>query len=160
MLGRLTRQQPLPGCFAHLNPVFSPVTDIWDRQPSGQAVHDYMENILGRKLREPQLQLLTRPMFAGLQPGVLREATPLWFYILAEGGLNQGRRLGPVGGRIVAEVLFGLLECDRTSFLGMDRSWSPFLGGRPGRFRIPDLLKIAYEEAPEDDDDEGDDDEA
>ncbi|WP_256872949.1 hypothetical protein [Candidatus Entotheonella palauensis] len=64
--------------------------------------------------------------------------------------------MGPVGGRIVAEVLFGLLECDQTSFLATDRSWSPFLGETAGRFRMSDLLRIAYGEGPADDGYEGD----
>ena len=44
-------------------------------------------------------------------PGWKGEA-PLWFYILKEAELppHNGERLGPVGGRIVAEVLVGLLQ--------------------------------------------------
>lgn len=42
-----------------------------------------------------------------------REPAPLWFYILKESELrNNGTQLGPVGGRIVAEVLLGLLAGD------------------------------------------------
>jgi hypothetical protein len=57
-------------------------------------------------------------------------ATPLWYYILAEaktaaGGLN----LGPVGGRIVAETLIGLLRADPTSYLNVYPRFQPFLGG-------------------------------
>ena len=56
-------------------------------------------------------------------------ATPLWYYILAEaktaaGGLN----LGPVGGRIVAETLIGLLRADPTSYLNLYPRFQPFLG--------------------------------
>ena len=56
-------------------------------------------------------------------------STPLWYYILAEakavaGGLN----LGPVGGRIVAETLIGLLRADPTSYLSAYPRFSPFLG--------------------------------
>src|SRR5215213_1844368 len=44
--------------------------------------------------------------------------TPLWFYILKEAEVQQnGERLGTVGGRIVAEVLLGLLDGDPLSFL-------------------------------------------
>ena len=55
--------------------------------------------------------------------------TPLWYYILAEakvaaGGLN----LGPVGGRIVAETLIGLLRADPTSYLQAHPRFQPFLG--------------------------------
>lgn len=69
----------------------------------------------------------------------LPKATPLWLYILAEGQIigrmdmgaagnakfNKGEGLGPVGARLVAEVLIGLLELDTRSFLGSNRSWSP-----------------------------------
>ena len=56
-------------------------------------------------------------------------STPLWYYILAEakiaaGGLN----LGPVGGRIVAETLIGLLRADPTSYLSVYPRFTPFLG--------------------------------
>ena len=56
-------------------------------------------------------------------------STPLWYYILAEaragaGGLN----LGPVGGRIVAETLIGLLRADPTSYLRVNPRFRPFLG--------------------------------
>jgi hypothetical protein len=38
---------------------------------------------------------------------------PLWFYVLKEAELKaDGHHLGPVGGRIVAEVLIGLLAGD------------------------------------------------
>lgn len=43
--------------------------------------------------------------------------TPLWYYILREADIyTGGHRLGPVGGRIVTEVLVGLIDADPTSF--------------------------------------------
>jgi hypothetical protein len=51
--------------------------------------------------------------------------TPLWFYILREAdACGEGNRLGPVGGRIVAEVLVGLIDADRTSYR-QSREWRP-----------------------------------
>jgi len=49
-----------------------------------------------------------------------RRNAPLWFYVLAEAQQqlknNQTPiRLGPVGGRIAAEVIVGLMAADRTS---------------------------------------------
>ena len=45
-------------------------------------------------------------------------STPLWYYILAEAkAATDGLHLGPVGGRIVAETLVGLLRADPTSYL-------------------------------------------
>jgi hypothetical protein len=52
--------------------------------------------------------------------------TPLWYYILREADVSTGGyRLGPVGGRIVAEVLVGLIQADVTSFLRNSSSWQP-----------------------------------
>ena len=55
--------------------------------------------------------------------------TPLWYYVLAESrAVNDGERLGPVGGRIVAETLIGLLRADPTSYLSAFPAFRPFLG--------------------------------
>jgi hypothetical protein len=52
--------------------------------------------------------------------------TPLWYYVLREADVRcGGDRLGPVGGRIVAEVLVGLLACDSTSVLHAPVDWHP-----------------------------------
>ena len=52
--------------------------------------------------------------------------TPLWYYILREAGAcTGGHRLGPVGGRIVTEVLVGLIDADATSFRHNSRDWRP-----------------------------------
>ena len=47
--------------------------------------------------------------------------------------LRRGRHLGPVGGRIVAEVLVGLLEGDPGSFLSQEPTWRPTELGIRGR---------------------------
>ena len=41
----------------------------------------------------------------------------------------------------MAEVLIGLLECDGTSFLGSDRSWTPTLA--KGKWNMEALVKFA-----------------
>ena len=52
--------------------------------------------------------------------------TPLWYYILREADVcTGGHRLGPVGGRIVTEVLVGLVEADSTSFRQNSPDWRP-----------------------------------
>ena len=52
--------------------------------------------------------------------------TPLWFYILKEAEvLHDGNRLGPVGGRIVGEVLVGIIDGDPESFRSVDPGWTP-----------------------------------
>jgi hypothetical protein len=71
---------------------------------------------------------------------------PLWFYILKEAEIvGKGRELGPVGGRIVAEVLVGLLQKDLNSYLYLQPTWKPTTPIAParGQFTMADLLKYA-----------------
>ncbi len=52
--------------------------------------------------------------------------TPLWYYILREAAITaSGDRLGPVGGRIVTEVLVTLLDRDPGSVRSADPGWRP-----------------------------------
>ena len=56
-------------------------------------------------------------------------STPLWYYVLAEAKIAAGGlTLGPVGARIVAETLIGLLRADSTSYLSARPRFTPFLG--------------------------------
>ena len=53
-----------------------------------------------------------------------RGETPLWYYVLREADVRcRGDRLGPVGARIVGEVLIGLLDLDPTSVRHAPRDW-------------------------------------
>ena len=74
--------------------------------------------------------------------------TPLFFYVLKEAEvLSKGKKLGPVGGRIVAEVILGLIRGDPSSFLSVQPMWQPRAGqfGAPkdGEFSVADLLRFA-----------------
>ena len=61
--------------------------------------------------------------------------TPLWFYLLTEaeaigrettkGQFDVGEGLGPVGARIVAETLIGLIKLDSRSYLSENVNWEP-----------------------------------
>ena len=76
----------------------------------------------------------------------LDTSTPLWFYVLREAELMaDGLHLGPVGGRIVAEVFLGLLQLDDTSYMNADSNWTPTLpvSDSSAGFRMTDLLTIA-----------------
>lgn len=78
----------------------------------------------------------------------LDSSTPLWYYILKEAQvIESGARLGPVGGRIVGEVIIGLLQLDRQSFLAVQPDWRPTLPSRGGKvtgdFRMVDFLTFA-----------------
>ncbi|MEB3827438.1 peroxidase family protein [Phormidium sp. CCY1219] len=78
------------------------------------------------------------------------EKTPLWYYILKESEVEEnGRCLGKVGGRIVGEVLIGLLELDPFSPFYTKanqnvKNWKPSLpADREGDFNAVDLIKFA-----------------
>jgi hypothetical protein len=52
--------------------------------------------------------------------------TPLWYYILREADVREGgNQLGPVGARIVGEVLIGLLDLDAASVRHAPATWMP-----------------------------------
>ncbi|MBV9048981.1 MAG: hypothetical protein JOY58_11965 [Solirubrobacterales bacterium] len=74
------------------------------------------------------------------------EETPLWLYVLKEAeNLENGERLGPVGARIVGEVLVGIIDADHESFRSVAPDWSPTLPAhRPGRFGLADILVPAH----------------
>jgi len=101
----------------------------------------------------------------GLAP--LADDTPLWFYVLAEAqaplqdaliqahgasdipeeellnGAGARTQLGWVGGRIVAEVFYGLLDSDPDSFVNLaPQGWQPILGG-DNTLIIRNLLRLA-----------------
>ncbi len=62
------------------------------------------------KLVDGELGLMEiSPVFAG--------NAALWFYVLKESEKLGAGGLGPVGGRIVAEVLLGLLKGDPLSYV-------------------------------------------
>ncbi len=79
---------------------------------------------------------------------------PLWVYILAEAAHHKTKveapvtektkittpQLGPVGGRIVAEVFLGMLFGDGSSLLSLDPQWVPVSGSD---FRLKDIVLYA-----------------
>jgi hypothetical protein len=69
---------------------------------------------------------------------------PLWYYVLKEAEVvADGLQLGPVGGRIVAEVFIGLLESDPGSYLASRSRWRPTLPSKNDEFRMTDFLTFA-----------------
>ena len=101
----------------------------------------------GRSLQLPSGQAVAAAMDTSVDDARLGLAgeTPLWFYVLREAEvLAGGRRLGPTGARIVAEVLVGLLAGDPSSFLRQEPAWTPELpSAEEGRFTMVDLLRVA-----------------
>ena len=103
--------------------------------PSGQAV----ATRLGVRFSTNADIVAQIPRLAALRddPAYQGEA-PLWLYILAESQIvHDGAKLGPVGSRIVAEVIGGLLAADKNSYFR--KGWVP----AGGSFRAQDLLRDA-----------------
>src|SRR5262249_59220985 len=86
-----------------------------------QASLAYRDLQRGRALDMPAGEEIARAMAVapltaeevGLSAHGWQGETPLWYYVMRESAVREdGVRLGPVGGRIVAEVLIGLLQGD------------------------------------------------
>jgi len=71
------------------------------------------------------------------------QTTPLWFYILREAELNNGKLKG-AGARIVAETFHRAMEGSQHSIV-RDKTWRPTLGPDSTTFRMVDLLLFAFE---------------
>src|SRR6266545_4752887 len=95
--------------------------------PSGQSIARAMgvDRLSAADLRE------LRAYDMGLE-----ENTPLFYYMLKESALapntdigknTGGFHLGPVGGRIVGEVIIGLLQSDTASWVAKQPEWTPVL---------------------------------
>ena len=88
------------------------------------------------------------PTLVSLHPSFVGKA-PLWYYILAESqqafkNNNTPLVLGPVGGRIVGEVLVGLMLGDKHSYLTQEPEWTPFNSLlKKGKFGITELISAA-----------------
>jgi len=96
--------------------------------PSGEAV---ARAVGARQLTREELAL-----------GDWQDETPLWLYIVREAAVRGGGdHLGEVGGRIIAEVIVGIIRRDPESYLTNDPSWRPTLPShQSGSFKIRDLL--------------------
>jgi hypothetical protein len=122
-------------------------------QPQGEPVSLATRNLLrnltmkvpsGQRVAQAmQLPQLAAADLDDLTAFDLHRRTPLWFYVLREAQVTaDGEHLGPVGGRIVAEVIVGLIKGDRQSYLRQDPDWTPTYGSADA-FTIVDLLTAA-----------------
>jgi Animal haem peroxidase len=69
--------------------------------------------------------------------------TPLWFYVLREAELNNGKLTG-IGARIVAETFHRAIEGSAVSIV-RDPTFKPSFGPNDHTFNMPDLLFFAFE---------------
>ncbi len=125
--------------------------------PSGQAVAKRLgQNVLTdddvwSNVDDPDLDAKRKEILVAFPQ--FRGNAPLWFYILREAERTRrdgstdpnprgGHHLGPVGGRIVAEVLVGLAWNDHHSYLYQDPLWHPQqpAARADGTFEMSDLI--------------------
>ena len=132
--------------------------------PSGQDVARAMgltplkdEKLLVGKAQLTAAGVVDAKKIGDIEKGYFNGNAPLWYYVLAEANAQWVEKigsstgdvanhtpvaLGPVGGRIVAETLIGLLLADSHSFLNQDPLWHPTIGGA-ANFDMGDLVKYA-----------------
>ncbi|WP_164929330.1 peroxidase family protein [Gloeobacter violaceus] len=114
--------------------------------PPGQSVALRM----GMEPLSPE-QIAQGPDGAVAKKHNLHIESPLWYYVLKEAQIKHGgRRLGPVGSRILAEVFVGLLEGDSSSFLNRCPTWKPKrpIAREDGRFTAADLIAFMGDVSP------------
>ena len=118
-------------------------------EPTSLAIRNLLRNLTmevpsgQRVAKAMKLPALAPADLADLQPFHLNERTPLWFYVLREAQVTaDGEHLGAVGGRIVAEVIIGLIMGDAQSYLRQEPAWTPTYGTNES-FTTVDLLKAA-----------------
>jgi hypothetical protein len=139
---------PLPGAVQNLA-VRNLLRGRQRAMPSGQAVAAYMslKPIPDRDLRIGKAILEeweTAPSITTIDPSFAGNA-PLWYYVLAEAQYEWTKKasttpgskgdfepltMGPVGGRIIAETLIGLIQGDPHSYLNLHPNWVPEIGGK------------------------------
>ncbi len=133
--------------------------------PSGQDVARAMgvtplldsEILIGKAVDDPSGDDVVGKLSDLPDLSVFFGKCPLWTYILAEAARTQttvnipvtgGKKittpqLGPVGGRIVAEVFLGMLFGDNNSFLSADPNWKPTIRGKGAAFALRDIVAYA-----------------
>ena len=130
--------------------------------PSGQAVARAMHQpvlhddqiLIGKAVDVPDPGEEPKPI-AAINQGIFKGNCPLWTYILAEAMQHKADvtipvtggpatvktpRLGPVGGRIVAEVFLGLMFGDSSSLLRSDPAWVP---ATSANYTLKDFVRYA-----------------
>jgi Animal haem peroxidase len=122
---------------------------------TGESEHQAYQSLAGRDLQRghayglPSGEAVATAM--GEEPIAVEEIglaeagwdaeTPLWYYVLRESDAREdGERLGPVGGRIVAEVLLGIIDGDPGSYRSAEPGWKPRLPARGEQFTLTDIL--------------------
>jgi Animal haem peroxidase len=116
---------------------------------TGQQMAQFMRNrgvdvptLTKAQLRDGKTGAVLDSLTQAQRDAVLKN-TPLWFYVLREAELNNGRLKG-VGGRIVAETFHRAIEGSTFSIV-RDPAFKPSLGPDNSTFRMTDLLMLAFD---------------
>jgi hypothetical protein len=102
-----------------------------------------------------------RQLIKEVAPGFAGNA-PLWAYVLSEAQVTSWKnaapglaendipiRLGPVGGRLIAEVFASLLRGDLSSYPYAEPAFRPITGfTRDGKFGLAELINVALGHTP------------
>lgn len=90
-----------------------------------------------------QADLLSGHTGKAIKDGGFADATPLWFYVLKEAEIiGGGNRLGPLGSRIIADTLIGLIKHDASSYFNGapgGSKWKPGDSVKPNGVDIVDM---------------------
>jgi hypothetical protein len=133
--------------------------------PTGQNVAKAMgieplkdnEIVIGKAVDKPSGDDVLGKLSDLPQLSAFWKNCPLWTYVLAEAARTRtslaipvkgGKKistpqLGPVGGRIVAEVFLGMMFGDNDSFLSVDPEWVPTIGKKGKKFALRDIVAYA-----------------
>jgi len=133
--------------------------------PTGQSVAKAMkitpltddQIIIGKAVDQPSGDDVVGKLSNLPQLAAFKGKCPLWTYILAEAANTRTNlnipvtaamkistpQLGPVGGRIVAEVFLGMLFGDNDSFLSAQPDWVPFIRNKGEQFALRDIVAYA-----------------
>jgi hypothetical protein len=133
--------------------------------PTGQSVAKAMKItpltddkiIIGKAVDQPGDGDVVGKLSDLPQLAAFRGTCPLWTYILAEAANTRTDldipatpamkistpQLGPVGGRIVAEVFLGMLFGDNDSFLSAEPDWTPSIRNKGQQFALRDIVAYA-----------------
>jgi hypothetical protein len=133
--------------------------------PTGQSVAKAMkvpiltddQIIIGKAVDSPSGDDVLGPLSNIPDLAPFKGKCPLWTYILAEAANNRTNlpipvtpamkistpQLGPVGGRIVAEVFLGMLFGDNDSFLSAEPDWVPSIRNKGNQFALRDIVAYA-----------------
>lgn len=133
--------------------------------PTGQdvarAMHvkplDDADIVIGKAVDMPGAGDVIGPIAKIPELAAFKGKCPLWTYVLAEAFQHRADfkipvteqkkistpQLGPVGGRIVAEVFLGMMFGDNDSFLVAEPNWIPSIRNKGTNFALRDIVAYA-----------------